>query len=106
MSSSSFPNHLFSLVKYKLIELLMETQEKLEENNVKYLQIEKDLKISKDHVPYLNSFRSNVQNRFFNLLDQNISLKKTLEMVKQENIILNVELNQYKNLNKDLNFKN
>ena len=35
MSSNSFPNHLFSLDKYKLIELLMETQEKLEENSVK-----------------------------------------------------------------------
>ena len=34
MSSSSFPNHLFSLNKYKLIELLMETQEKLKEKIV------------------------------------------------------------------------
>ena len=37
MSSNSFPNHLFSFDKYKLIELLMETQEKLEENSVKCL---------------------------------------------------------------------
>ena len=28
MSSNSFPNHLFNLDKYKLIELLMETQDK------------------------------------------------------------------------------
>ena len=77
----------------------------MEENNVKRLQIEKDLKISKDHVSYLNSFRSDVQNRFFNLLDQNITLKEILERVKQENIILNVELTQYKllGLSKDLN---
>ena len=42
---------------------------------------------------------------FFDLLDQNIVLKETLEKVKQEYIILNVELNQYKSLglNKDLN---
>ena len=38
MSYISFPNHLFSLDKYKLIELLIETQEKLEENSVKCLQ--------------------------------------------------------------------
>ena len=83
----------------------MKTQEKLEEKRVKCLQIEKDLKICKDHVSYLNSLRSDVQNRFFNLLDQNIILKKTLKRVKQENIILNVELTQYKllGLNKDLN---
>ena len=37
MSSSSFPYYLFSLDEYKLIELLMETQEKLEENSVKCL---------------------------------------------------------------------
>ena len=105
MSSNLFPNHLFSLEKYKLIEFLMETQDKLEENSVKCLQIEKDLKISKDHVSYLNYFRSDIQNKFFNLLDQNITLKETLERVKQVNIILNVELTQYKllGLNKDVN---
>ena len=65
----------------------------------------KDLNISKDHGSYLNTFRSDVQNRFFNLLDQIIILKETLERVKKENIILNVELTQYKllGLNKDLN---
>ena len=96
MSSNSFPNHLFSLDKCKLIELLMETQDKLDEHSFKYLQIERDFKISKDHVSYLNSFRSDIQSKFFNLLDQNITLKKTLERVKQEKIILNVELTQYK----------
>ena len=39
------------------------------------------------------------------MLDQNISLKETLERVKKENIILNDELNQNKllGLNKELN---
>ena len=32
------------------------------------------------------------KNKFFNLLNQNITLKETLEKVNQENIILNVEL--------------
>ena len=105
MFSSLFHNHVFSLNKHTLIELLMETQRKLDENSVKCLQTEKDLKISKDHIFYLNSFRFDVQNRFFNLQDQNITLKETLERVKQENIILNVELTQYKLLgfNKDIN---
>ena len=105
MSSNSFPNHLFKFDKYNLIKLLMETQEKLDEKGVKCLQIEKDLKTSKDHVFYLNSFRSDVQNTFFDLLDQNIILKEKFERVKQEYIILNVELNQYKSLvlNKELN---
>ena len=105
MTFNSFPNHQFNLDKYKLIQLVMETQDKLEESNDKCLQIRKDLKISKDHVFYLNTFRSDVQNRFFNLLDQNIILKETLERVKKENIIFNVELTLYKllGLNKDLN---
>ena len=104
-SSTSFSNYLFIMDKNKLIEVLMETQDKLDKCNVKRLQIEKDLKISKDHVSYLNTFRSHVQNRFFNFLDQNIVLKETLERVKKENIILNVELTQYKSLglNKELN---
>ena len=54
----------------------METQGKLKESNYKCLQLEKDLKISKYHVSYLNTFRSDVQNKFFNLLDQNIILKE------------------------------
>ena len=104
-SSNSFPNHLFKLNRYKLIEFLMEAQAKLKESNDKCLQLEKDLKISKDHVSYLNTFRSDVENIFFNLLDQNIILKETMERVKKENIILNVELTQYKllGLNKELN---
>ena len=42
---------------------------------------------------------------FFNLLGQHIVLKETMEKVKKENIIHNVELTQYKllGLNKELN---
>ena len=77
----------------------------MKECNDKCLKYEEDLKISKDHISYINTFRSDVQNRFFSLLDQNIILKETMERVKKENIILNVELTQYKllGLNKELN---
>ena len=83
----------------------MQTQDILNEKTATCLQIEKDLKTSKDHVSYLNSVRSDVQDSFFILLDDNVMLKEALEKVKEENIILNVELNQYKllGLNKDLN---
>ena len=37
MSSNSFPNHLFKFDKYKLIKLLMETQEKLDKKGDKCL---------------------------------------------------------------------
>ena len=77
MSSSSFPKHLFKFNKDKLNKFLLETQEKLDEQNAKCLQIEKDLDTSKDHVSYLNSFRFDVQSRFFDLLEQNIILKET-----------------------------
>ena len=105
MSSNSFPKHLFKFSKNKLIKLLLETQEKLDEQNTKNLRIKKDLNSSKDHVSYLNSFRIDVQSRFFNLLDQNIMLRETLEKIKQEFIILNIEINQYKllGLRRDIN---
>ena len=61
----------------------METQDKLDICNVERLQIIKDLKISKDRVSYLNTCRSVIQNRLFNLLDQNIILKETLKRVKK-----------------------
>ena len=73
-------------------------QNKLEKKNAECLQIEKDLNSCKNHVSYLNSFRNDVQSKFFDLLDQNILLKETLEKVKQEYIILNVDLNQCKSL--------
>ena len=96
MSSSSSPKHLFSLSKDKLIKLFLETQEKLEEKTAKCLQIEKDLKLSKDHISYLNTFRIDVQSRFFDLLDKNVILKEQLEKIKQEFIIFNIEKNQNK----------
>ena len=43
-SSNSFSNHLFKLNRYKIIELLMETQDKLKECNNKCLQLEKTLR--------------------------------------------------------------
>ena len=104
-SSNSFSVHPSKLSKNKLIELLKETQIKLENCNVKCLQLEKELKVSKDHISYINTFRSDVQNRFFGLLDQNIILKENMERIKKENIILNIELSQYKllGLNEELN---
>ena len=76
----------------------METQNKLEKRNIECLQIEEDLNSCKDHVSYLNSFRYDVQSRFFDLLDQNIMLKEILKKIKQEYIILNVEINRYKSV--------
>ena len=94
MSSISLPKQLSKLSKNKLIKLLLETHEKLEKQNTKCLQIEKDLNSNKDHISYLNSFRVDVQNRFFNLLDQNVVLKETIEKLKQEFIFLSIEMNQ------------
>ena len=59
-SSNSFSNNSFKLKRYKLIELLMETQDKLKICNDKCLQLEKNLKISKEHISYINTFRSDV----------------------------------------------
>ena len=82
-TSNSFSVHPSKLSRNKLIELLVETQVKLEKYNDKCLQLEKDLKISKDHISYINTFRSDVQNRFFILLDQNTILKENMERVKK-----------------------
>ncbi|XP_021756126.1 coiled-coil domain-containing protein 186-like [Chenopodium quinoa] len=90
------PKFLKSLSKDKLISLLIETLDEYKEICLKLGQNEKALEIYKDHMKYLNSSRTDVQGRFFDLLDRNTMLKETLERVKNENIMLNVELTQYK----------
>src|SRR5688572_9926303 len=82
--------------------MILQTQNNLEKQTAICLQIEKDLKTSKDQISYLNSFRSDVQTRFFDLLDKNVMLKEAIEKVKQENIMLNIELSQYKLLGIEL----
>ena len=82
LSSNSFPNHLYRRKKYELIKFLLETQDKLYKRTATCHQIEKDLENCKDHVSYRNFFSSEMQNRFFDLLDQNVMLKETLEKVK------------------------
>ena len=51
MSSSSFPNHLLSLDKYKLIELLMETQENWKKIMLSVSKLKKTLKLVKTMFP-------------------------------------------------------
>ena len=51
MSSNSFLNHLFSLDKYKLIELLMERQYKLEEITLNVSKLKKTLRLVKTMFP-------------------------------------------------------
>ena len=60
LSSNSFPNYLFKLDKHELIKMILETQNNLEKQTAICLQIEKDLKTSKDQISYLSSFRSDV----------------------------------------------
>ncbi|XP_021748102.1 coiled-coil domain-containing protein 186-like [Chenopodium quinoa] len=90
------PKFLKSLSQDKLISLLIETLNEYKEICLKLGQNEKALEIYKDHMKYLNSSRTDVQGRCFDLLDRNSMLKETLERVKNENIMLNVELNRYK----------
>ncbi|XP_021768489.1 coiled-coil domain-containing protein 186-like [Chenopodium quinoa] len=90
------PKFLKSLSKDKLISLLIETLDEYKEICLKLGQNEKALEIYKDHMKYLNSSRTDVQGRFFDLLDRNSMLKETLERVKNENIMLNIDLTQYK----------
>lgn len=92
------PSYLKSLSKDKLISLLLETLDEYKELCAKLRQAEKATGICRDHVKYLNSLRNDVQGRFFELLDKNIMLKESLERVKSENIMLNIELTQYKML--------
>lgn len=54
-------------------------------------QNDKSLELSKSHITYLNNVRSDVQGRFSEFLDRN-----SFEQVKNENILLKVELIQHK----------
>ena len=52
-TSYTLSDHPSKMSKNKLIGLLKETQIKLENCNDKCIQLEKELKVSKDHISYL-----------------------------------------------------
>ena len=84
------------LSKNKLIDLLLETLDEFKELSISKEQCDKALTIYKDHISYLNNIRSEVQEKFFELLDRNIMLTNSFERAKNENILLKVELAQYR----------
>ena len=80
----------------RLQELLIETLDEYREICDHVSKLENALKTSKEHGNWLRTNRIDIENRFFNLLDENTKLKEAWEKVKDENIFLNVELEGYK----------
>ena len=80
----------------RLQELLIETLDEYKEICDHVSKLENALKTSKEHGNWLRTNRIDIENRFFNLLDENTKLKEAWEKVKDENIFLNVELEGYK----------
>ena len=90
------------LSKSKLIELLLETLDDYKKLSILKAQSDRALELSKDHINYLNNIRSDVQGRFFELLDRNTSINESFEKIRNENILLQVQLSQYKMFNLSL----
>ncbi|XP_021747709.1 uncharacterized protein LOC110713568 [Chenopodium quinoa] len=96
------PNHLKTLPKEVLIDLILEMEDDWIIDIKKLNECEKALKVCKEHSTWIENQRTGVQGRFFDLFDKNLLLKEMNEKLKYENIMVNVELTQYKLASTDL----
>ncbi|XP_021757935.1 uncharacterized protein LOC110722970 [Chenopodium quinoa] len=97
------PNHLRTLPKEVRIDFILEMEDDWRIDIKKLNECEKDLKVYKEHNAWIENQHTDIQGRFFDLFDKNLHLKEINEKLKYENIIVNVELSQYKLASADLN---
>ncbi|XP_021747140.1 uncharacterized protein LOC110712989 [Chenopodium quinoa] len=90
------PNHLRTLPKEVLIDYIVEIEDDWIIDIKKLNECEKAVKVYKEHNAWIENQRTDVQGRFFDLFDKNLLLKEMNEKLKYENIMVNVELTQYK----------
>ncbi|XP_021747150.1 uncharacterized protein LOC110713000 [Chenopodium quinoa] len=85
-------NQLKHLSKENLINIVLEIQEDLKELHRSKQQSDKSLVTYKENSEWVDNMKFDIQYRFFSLFDDNKNLKETIENLKQDNILLNVEL--------------
>ncbi|XP_021725210.1 uncharacterized protein LOC110692501 [Chenopodium quinoa] len=89
-------NQLIHMSKENLIDTVLEIQEDLKElHRSKHLS-DKALITYKENSEWVDNMKFDIQYRFFSLFNDNKILKETLENLKQDNILLNVELSLLK----------
>ncbi|XP_021744851.1 uncharacterized protein LOC110710816 [Chenopodium quinoa] len=89
-------NQLKHLSKENLINTVLEIQEDLKELHRSKQLSDKALVTYKENSEWVDNMKFDIQYRFFSLFDDNKILKETLENLKQDNILLNVELSLLK----------
>ncbi|XP_021732310.1 uncharacterized protein LOC110699127 [Chenopodium quinoa] len=89
-------NQLKQLSKENLINTVLEIQEDLKELHRSKQQSDKALVTYKENSEWVDNMKFDIQYRFFSLFDDNKNLKETIENLKQDNILLNVELSLLK----------
>ncbi|XP_021767741.1 uncharacterized protein LOC110732131 [Chenopodium quinoa] len=89
-------NQLKHLSKENLINTVLEIQEDLKELHRSKRQSDKALVTYKENSEWVDNMKFDIQYRFFSMFDDNKNLKETIENLKQDNILLNVELSLLK----------
>ncbi|XP_021759157.1 uncharacterized protein LOC110724067 [Chenopodium quinoa] len=89
-------NQLKHLSKENLINTVLEIQEDLKELHRSKQQSDKALVTYKENSEWVDNMKFDIQYRFFSLFDDNKNLEETIENLKQDNILLNVELSLLK----------
>ncbi|XP_021713456.1 uncharacterized protein LOC110681610 [Chenopodium quinoa] len=95
-------NVLKTYTKDALIDLVFELEDDWTHTSIRLGECQRALKVSKEHSMWTENQRTDVQSRFFELFDKNILLKEMNEKLKFENIMVNVELTQYKLANTEV----
>ncbi|XP_021743854.1 uncharacterized protein LOC110709902 [Chenopodium quinoa] len=96
------PNVLKTYTKDALIDLVFELEDDWTHTSIRLGECQRALKVSKEHSTWIENQRADVQSRFFELFDKNLLLKEMNEKLKFENIMVNVELTQYKLANTEV----
>ncbi|XP_021754301.1 uncharacterized protein LOC110719605 [Chenopodium quinoa] len=96
------PNVLKNYTKDALIDLVFELEDDWTHTSIRLGECQKALKVCKEHSTWIENQRTDVQSRFFELFDKNLLLKEMNEKLKFENIMVNVELTQYKLANAEV----
>ncbi|XP_021747445.1 uncharacterized protein LOC110713294 [Chenopodium quinoa] len=96
------PNVLKTYTKDALIDLVFELEDDWTHTSIRLGESQRALKVCKEHSMWIGNQLTDVQSRFFELFDKNLLLKEMNEKLKFENIMVNVELTQYKLANAEV----
>ncbi|XP_021766287.1 uncharacterized protein LOC110730772 [Chenopodium quinoa] len=100
------PKQLKTLSKDVLIDICLEEEEFFRDTCVKLNKCEKALKVCKEHGAWLETAYAKSQSKLRELDFKYKHITEIADRIKNESILLNVELTQYKLINSDISSSN